>query len=100
MSPLAGFRTAGDGGRVLGWLHLHMSWTCCLMHKLAEPSPITHRSHAIPRSHITPRGQVVALSHCTLLQALLLPPTLKDGPDIAAWWAIVFLSDQKHISHL
>ena len=45
-----------------------------LTHELAEPSPITPQSHATPRSHITPRGKVVALSHCTLLQALLLPP--------------------------
>lgn len=74
------------------------------MHELAELSPITPQSHATPWSDITPRGQVVALSHCTLLQALLLhnrpPPTPKDGPDIMAQWATVFLSDQKHISHL
>lgn len=49
------------------------------MHELAELSPITPQSHATPWSDITPRGQVVALSHCTLLQALLLhnrPPPL------------------------
>ena len=73
-SLLAGFRPVGDRGRVLGWLHLHMSWTCCLMHELADPSPITPQSHATPRSPITPRGNVVALSHCPLLQGLVLPP--------------------------
>lgn len=66
--------------------------------------PISHHPsepcHPLEPHH--PKGESGCFESLHLAAGSAPPPapTPKDGPDIAAQWATVSLSDQKHISHL